>query len=40
MRRTWAVLAGALALGLVGGLYYAWVVNPVEYVELGPQYLA
>jgi hypothetical protein len=36
MRRTWVVLAAAFILGLAGGLYYAWVVNPVEYVDSAP----
>ncbi len=29
----------AIALGLVAGLYYGWVVNPVQYVDTAPQAL-
>jgi hypothetical protein len=36
MRRAWVVLAAAFAIGLAGGLYYAWGVNPVEYVDSAP----
>lgn len=39
MRRSWLVLAGAFIVGLIGGLYYAWVVNPVEYVDTAPDSL-
>lgn len=39
MRRTWVVLAAAFVLGLIGGLYYAWGVNPVEYVDSAPDSL-
>jgi hypothetical protein len=36
MRRPWLPLAVALVLGLAAGLYYAWVINPVEYVDSSP----
>ncbi|NIS79046.1 MAG: hypothetical protein GTO14_02215 [Anaerolineales bacterium] len=37
MRRSdWILFAFAVLLGIAGGVYYAWVVNPVEYVETAP----
>src|SRR3990172_2000227 len=32
----WLPLLLGLGLGLAGGLFYSWIVNPVEYVETGP----
>ncbi len=34
--RQWLPLILGVLLGLSGGLYYAWVANPVEYVETAP----
>ncbi len=39
MRRAWLPLVAAFVVGLVGGLYYAWAVNPVEYVDSAPESL-
>jgi hypothetical protein len=39
MRRAWIVLAAALVVGFAAGLYYAWAVNPVEYVDSAPDSL-
>lgn len=36
MNRGWLPLILGLLLGLVGGLYYAWIVDPVEYVDTAP----
>ena len=38
MNRLGFVLLG-LGIGLAGGLYYAWLVNPVEYVDTAPESL-
>lgn len=35
----WLPVALGVLLGLAGGLYYAWLVNPVEYVETAPESL-
>lgn len=35
-RPRWLPLIVVFAVGLAGGLYYAWVVNPVEYVDSAP----
>lgn len=35
-RSRWLPLILVFAVGLAGGLYYAWVVNPVEYVDSAP----
>ncbi|HLF81400.1 MAG TPA: hypothetical protein VI410_06490, partial [Anaerolineales bacterium] len=32
----WLPLLLGLGLGLAGGLFYSWIVNPVEYVETAP----
>jgi len=32
----WSKFLIALILGAVGGLFYCWVVNPVEYVDIAP----
>jgi hypothetical protein len=39
MRRGWVVLVVAFFVGLAGGLYYAWAVNPVEYIDSAPDSL-
>jgi hypothetical protein len=36
MRPNWLALAAALGVGLAAGLYYAWVVSPVKYVDTAP----
>jgi hypothetical protein len=36
MRAGWIPVLLALGLGLAGGLYYAWVVSPVEFVDTAP----
>ncbi len=35
----WVLFLITLALGAAGGLYYGWVVNPVEYVNTTPDTL-
>ncbi len=35
----WLPFGLGMLLGLAGGLYYAWLVNPVEYVETAPDSL-
>jgi len=35
----WTKFLIAVALGAAGGLFYGWVVNPVEYVDISPQSL-
>ncbi len=35
-RPAWLAVAVGVVLGLMGGLYYAWVVNPVAYTETAP----
>lgn len=35
----WLPFGLGMLLGLAGGLYYAWLVNPVEYVETAPESL-
>jgi len=35
----WVFLILGFGIGLVGGLYYAWLVSPVEYVETAPDSL-
>lgn len=35
----WLPFALGTLLGLAGGLYYAWLINPVEYVETAPHSL-
>ena len=35
-RGGWLPLLVGIALGLVVGLYYSWIVNPVEYVDTAP----
>lgn len=39
MKRHWIALIG-LALGVAGGLYYAWTINPVQYYDSVPDQLA
>ncbi len=39
MKRHWIALIG-LALGLAGGLYYAWMINPVQYYDSVPDQMA
>ncbi len=36
MRRLWLPFALGFVLGVVAGLYYAWTVNPVNYVDTAP----
>jgi hypothetical protein len=38
-RSGWFPVVIGIALGLAGGLYYAWIVNPVEYVDTAPNSL-
>jgi hypothetical protein len=38
-RSGWFALFAGVALGLAGGLYYAWRVNPVEYTDTAPSSL-
>jgi hypothetical protein len=35
----WAKFAIAVLLGAAAGLFYGWVVNPVEYVDIAPESL-
>ncbi len=35
----WSKFLIALILGASAGLFYGWVVNPVEYVDIAPQSL-
>jgi hypothetical protein len=35
----WSKFLIALILGALAGLFYGWVLNPVEYVDIGPQSL-
>jgi hypothetical protein len=35
----WAKFLIAMLLGAAAGLFYGWVVNPVEYVDIAPQSL-
>jgi hypothetical protein len=35
----WTRFLIAVAVGVVAGLFYGWVVNPVEYVDISPQSL-
>lgn len=35
----WLFLMLGFTVGLAGGLYYAWLVNPVEYIETAPESL-
>ena len=35
----WTKFLIAVALGAAAGLFYGWVVNPVEYVDISPQSL-
>lgn len=35
----WVPFALGMLLGLAGGLYYTWLINPVEYVETAPDSL-
>ncbi|NJD59023.1 MAG: hypothetical protein C3F13_17105 [Anaerolineales bacterium] len=35
----WTKFLLVLILGAAAGLFYGWVVNPVEYVDIGPQNL-
>jgi hypothetical protein len=35
----WSKFLIALILGALAGLFYGWVVNPVEYVDIAPQSL-
>ena len=37
--RRWLFFALGFAIGLAGGLYYAWLISPVEYVETAPDSL-
>jgi hypothetical protein len=39
MRRLWAPIGLGFILGVIAGLYYAWVLNPVEYVDTAPHSL-
>jgi hypothetical protein len=38
--RRWIILLFAIAVGLGLGLYYGWVVSPVEYVDTSPNTLS
>jgi len=38
-RNGWILLGIGLILGVAGGLYYAWKINPVEYVDAAPSSL-
>jgi len=38
-RPGWIVFLIGIALGMAGGLYYAWIVNPVAYVDTAPDSL-
>ena len=35
----WIFLALGFGIGLAGGLYYTWLLSPVEYVETAPDSL-
>ncbi len=35
----WTKFLIAVAIGIGGGLFYGWVVNPVAYVDISPQHL-
>jgi hypothetical protein len=35
-RIRWLLLAFGLLFGLIGGFYYAWFVDPVDYVDVAP----
>ena len=32
-KKPWVVIVGGLLLGLILGLFYAWVLNPVEWTD-------
>jgi hypothetical protein len=35
----WLLFILAIVIGICGGLYYGWVINPVEYVDTSPDTL-
>lgn len=39
LERKWALAAGALVLGILLGLLYGWVIDPVEWVNATPEHL-
>lgn len=39
MRRLWVPISLGFTLGVIAGLYYAWALNPVEYVDTAPHSL-